>query len=115
MVRRTANGACEQVRDAFLKNLIFWYADRVQEALSLHELVHLQRGEGGIGTEVAPQLPVSVSVDDRHQHLAPAIGAVNVTGAQGTPFKVAELVEAKERVVARAAEMPIVMGRSKKF
>ncbi len=78
MIGRSANRSREQVRDAFLQHSIGRKADRVEEALSLQELVHLRRGEGGIGTEVAPQLPVSVSADDRLQHLAPAIGAMHV-------------------------------------
>ncbi len=34
-----------------------------------------------------------VSLDHRLQHLAPAIGAVNVAGTQGAPLQIAELVE----------------------
>lgn len=41
----------------------------------------------------------------------PILGAVNVTWAQKAPFEIAELVEAEQRVVRRAAEMTIV-GRA---
>jgi hypothetical protein len=38
----------------------------------------------------------------------PTIGAVDVAGAQDTPLQIAELVEHEQRMVAGAAEMPIV-------
>jgi hypothetical protein len=41
--------------------------------LGLQELIQLRRGEGCIGTKVAPQHSVFVSADDRLQQLAPAI------------------------------------------
>ena len=71
-------------------------------------LIHLRRGEGGIGTEVTPQLPVPVSVNDRLQHPTPAIGGVHVAGTQATPFKIAELVEHEQRMVTGAAKVTIV-------
>ena len=110
MIRRTANRSREQVRDVFPQHSIGGKADRIQEALSLQELVHRRRGEGGIGTKVAPQLPFSVSFNDRLQHLAPAMGAMHVAGTQGAPFKIAELVEAEQRMVTGAAEMAVVGG-----
>ena len=67
-------------------------------------------GEGGIGTKVAPQLPVSVSADDRLQHLAPAICGVHVARTQGAPFQIAELVEHEQRMIAGTSEVTVVGG-----
>ena len=96
--------------DALLQHPVGGKADRVQEALSLQELIHLWRGEGGIGTKVAPQLPVSVSADDRLQHLAPAICGVHVARTQGAPFQIAELVEHEQRMIAGTSEVTVVGG-----
>jgi len=52
-----------------------------------------------------------VADDNRLQHTFPVIGAVNVAGAQGTAFKVAEPVEQEQGMVAGAAEVAVV-GRS---
>lgn len=37
---------------------------------------------------------------NRLQHILPTVGAVDITGTQGTPFQIAELVENEERVQA---------------
>ena len=97
--------------DAFLKNLVLWQADRVQEALGFEVFVHLRRGEGGIAPEIQSYLPILVANDNRLQHTFPVIGAVDVAGAQGTPFQISELVEQKQGMVASAAEV-LVVGRS---
>ncbi len=68
MVRRTADGSCEQTANAFLKNLIIWYADRVQEALGFKVIVNFRRGEGGVTSEIQPYLPTLVASDNRLQH-----------------------------------------------
>ena len=67
--------------DAFLKNLVHRQTDRVQEALGFEVFVYLRRGEGGIPSEVAAQVPFPVALNDRFQNVAPAIGAVDVAGA----------------------------------
>ena len=48
---------------------------------------------------------------NRPQHAFPILGVVNVTGAQGTPFQITELVEQERGMVAGAAEASVV-GRS---
>ena len=53
----------------------------VQEALGFEVFVYLRRGEGGIPSEVAAQVPFPVALNDRFQNVAPAVGAVNVAGA----------------------------------
>jgi hypothetical protein len=107
MVRRTANGSREQATDAFLKNLVLWQADRVQEALGFEVFVHLRRGEGGIAPEIQSYLPTLVANDNRLQHALPVIGRVNVAGTQGTPLQITELVEQEQGMVAGAAEVPV--------
>jgi len=97
--------------DAFLKNLIPWYADRVPEALRFEVIVNLRRGESRIAPEIQLYLPALVANDNRLQHAFPVIGAVNVAGTQGTPFQIAELVEQKQGMIAGASEVTVV-GRS---
>ena len=111
MVGRTANGSREQMADAFLKNLVLWQADRVQEALCFEVFVHLRRGEGGIAPEIQSYLPALVASDNRLQHAFPVIGRVDVAGTQGTPFQITELVEQEQGMVAGASEVSVV-GRS---
>lgn len=48
-----------------------------------------------------------LSRDDGLQNRFPAVGAVDVAGAQGAAFEVRELVEDEQRVIAHAAEMPV--------
>ena len=64
--------------------------------------------EGGIPSEVAPQLPIPIPGDNRLQHVAPAVGAMHVAGPQGAPLQVAELIENEKRVIAGAAEVTVV-------
>ncbi len=109
MVGRTANGSCEQMADAFLKNLILWSADRVQEAFGFEIFVHLRRGEGGITSEIQSHLPTLVANDNRLQHAFPIIGTVNVAGTQGTPLQITELVEQEKGMVAGTLEA--MLGR----
>ena len=111
MVGRAADGSRQQMSDAFLENLVLWYTDRVQEALGFEVFVHLRRGEGGVAPEIQSYLPPLVTNDNRLQHALPVIGAVNVAGTQGTPLKVAELVEQEQGVITGAAEVAII-GRS---
>jgi len=61
--------------------LVHRQTDRVQEALGFEVFVYLRRGEGGIPSEVAAQVPFPVALNDRFQNVAPAIGAVDVAGA----------------------------------
>ena len=50
----------------------------------------------------------SVTRDHRLQHRTPTIGTMDVARSQRTPFDIAELVEHEDRVVAGAAEMPVI-------
>ena len=63
------------------------------------------RGKSGVPPEIAAQVPFPVTLDDRFQNVAPAVGAMNIAGAQRTPLKVTERVEQEQRMVAGAAEV----------
>lgn len=90
---RTANGAGQQMGNVFLENSVRFEADGVEEALTFQILVDVRRGEGGVPSEVAVQVPFPVTPDDRFQNLTSTVGAVDVAGVQGTPFQIAKLVE----------------------
>src|SRR5262249_55030803 len=56
---------------------------------------------------VDPQDLALIPHDDRPKHTLPAIGAVDVAGAQNAAFQVAELVEHEKRMVAGAFVMAV--------
>ena len=107
MVGRTANGAGQQMSDAFLKNLVLGQTDRIEKPLGLQKLVEVRQGESGIPSEGAAHVPFPVALNGRFQNIAPAICAVHVAGAEGTPFQIAVPVEQEEGVVAGAAEVTL--------
>src|SRR5271170_3515862 len=80
-MRRTPDGACEQMGDAFLKNLIGRKPDRVFVSLSFKELIDLGVCEGGIGAEVAAHVPRPVTRDHRFQNVMPTIGGMHIAGS----------------------------------
>ena len=90
------------------KTLIGRQPDRVADALGFEELVHLGIGEGRVAPEIEALHDAPVAGNHRLQHRAPAIGAVHVARPQGAPLDIAELVEHEQRVIAGAAEMPVV-------
>jgi hypothetical protein len=95
MVWRTANRARQQMGDALLENLVRLEADGVQETLTFQKLINVRCSKGGIASEIAAQVPFPVALDYGFQNIAPAVGAMNVAGTQGTPFQIAKLVEQK--------------------
>ena len=48
-----------------------------------------------------------VACDDRLQDALPIVGAVHVPTPKRTAFEIAELVEDKQRMIARAAEVSV--------
>ncbi len=93
MVRRTANGARQQMSNTLLENRVRFEADGVEKTLGFQELVDVRRGKGGIPSEVAAQVPFPVTPNDGFQNFTPTGGAMNIAGTQGTPLQVTELVE----------------------
>jgi hypothetical protein len=53
---------------------------------------------------------VRVSRHDWLQNRFPSIRTVHIAGPQGAPFQVAKLIEHEQRVIAHAAEMPVLDG-----
>ena len=68
MVRRTTDGAGQQVGNAFLKNLVFGNRDRVEKTLTFQDLVNVRCGKGGVPSEVAAQVPFPITLNDRFQN-----------------------------------------------
>src|ERR1019366_9943449 len=58
--------------------------------------------------EVAAHLALPISRDHGFQNIMPAIGRVDVARTQRTTFQITELVEDKQRMIAGAAEVPVV-------
>ena len=83
MIGRAAAETAQQVSDVRLASLVPRQLDRALEALCFQELVDLRHGEGGVGAEVATELPISIPGDEPFQHLAPAIGRAHTAGTQG--------------------------------
>jgi len=106
-MRRSTDQALEQVPDLALQDVIGRQPDRIAVSLGFEELVDLQVREGQVASEIAA-LHRAVAGDRGLQHRAPAVGAVDVPRTQGTALHIAELVEHEKRVVAGAAEMPVV-------
>jgi hypothetical protein len=90
MVRRTANGAPQQMGDTFLKNCVRLEADVVKKTFCFQELLDVRCGKGVIPSEVAAQVPFPVTLDDGFENGALAVGALNITGTQGTPLQITD-------------------------
>ena len=110
VVRRTANRTLEQMGDLTLKDTIGAPPDGVEVAVGFQHLVAARDGKSSIGPEEPHQVTIRISRDHRLQYLVPSIGAVDLAGAQGAAFKMAELVEDEERVIAHAAEVTVPGG-----
>ena len=100
----TANGMRQKMGNTFLKNSIGFGTDDVFVILTFQKFIKVRRCKSGVPSEIAAQVPFPVTLDDRFQNVAPAVGAMNIAGVQRTPLKVTELVEQEQRMVAGAAE-----------
>src|SRR3954471_10260239 len=92
-MRGTAHRTREQVSDPPLQDGMGGQPDHIAVVLRSQELIDLRRGKPCVSPEVAPLHHRPVSGDHRLQHLAPALGTMNIAWTQGTAFQVAELVE----------------------
>ena len=97
----TANGTRQKVGNTFLQNFIGFETDDVFVILTFQKFTKVGRGKSGIPLEIATQVPFPVTLDDRFQNVAPAVGAMNIAGPQRTPLKVTERVEQAQRMVAQ--------------
>jgi len=111
MVGRTSDRATEKMGDALLENRVRLDADGIQHALGFKVVVNVRRGERRVATKVEADLPFLIAFDHRHQDFPPAVGTVDVAGAQTAPFKITHVVEQEQRMIAGAAEMAVV-GRA---
>lgn len=78
LVRRSPNGALEQVSDPLLQHPVGRQSDRVADALGFEVLVHLGAAERRVAPEIETLHGAPVAGNHRLQHRAPAIGAVHV-------------------------------------
>jgi hypothetical protein len=93
--------------DPFLQDGIGRQPDGVADPLRLEQLVDLGLGEAGVTTEVEVEAALAVAGDDRLEHRAPTVGAVDVARPQQAALEIAELVEQEQRVVAGTAEVAV--------
>ena len=105
LLRRPSHRPPQQRGDLPLQHLVAGEPDSVEDAPLLHVLVDLRLGEGGIGPEVPAHSRPPVAGHDGIQHLPPVVGAVDIPRTQHGPLAVPELVEDKDRVIARAARL----------
>jgi hypothetical protein len=79
--------------DPLLQDAVRRQADRVFDPLGFEELVNVWTGETCVRPEINARDFSLVSFDNRPQPALPAIGAVDVAGAQHAAFQIAELIE----------------------
>jgi hypothetical protein len=82
-VRRAADRTLKQTRDVALKYGIGLQPDRVAVALGFGEFVQVREGERGVTPEETALNRAAIALDDRPQHRAPVIRAVDIARAQG--------------------------------
>jgi hypothetical protein len=87
------DGALEQVADAFLQDAVGWKPNCVFDSFAFEVLIDLGIGEAGIGAEIDARDLALIARHHRLQDALPAIGAVDIAGAQSAAFQIAELVE----------------------
>jgi hypothetical protein len=91
-----------------MQRIIGRQTDGILETLGFQILIEFRVGKGGIGPKVAPQVLAAIACHHRFQHRPPILGAMHVALAQQGLLHIAKLIEAKQRVVAGAAEMSVV-------
>src|SRR4051812_17493215 len=108
LVRWSPDRPLQQMSDLVLQDLVGRKPDRVAGTLGFKKLVDLGIGESGVASKIQMLHNASVTRDHRLQHRPPTIGTMDIARSQCTPFDIAELVEHEERMIAGAAEMPVV-------
>ena len=94
--------------DFALQHPIGRKADGVEVSFLLQERVDVWVGEGGVSSEKASKLLVTVASNHRLEHRAPVVRAVDVPLAQYRPLQVPELVEAEQWMVAATSKVTVV-------
>src|SRR6516162_1538466 len=80
LIGRSPNRALEQVPDPALQYAVGRQPDRVADALSFEEFVHLGIGESCVAPEIQTLYDAPVAGNHRLQHRAPAVGTVPLPG-----------------------------------
>ncbi len=107
-VRGTPHRSGQHWLDVPQQRIIGRQPDGILETLGFQILIELRVGKGGIGPKIVPQVTTLIACHHRFQHLPPILGAMHITVAQQGLLHIAKLIEAKQRVVAGAAEMSVV-------
>ena len=99
--------------DAFLKNRVGFETDGVGVGRPPAHRCPVRRRRHPLGSSGAGPVPDNAQghVNDGFQNVAPAVGAVDVAGAERTPFQIAELVEHEQGMIAGTPKMAVV-GRA---
>src|SRR5208337_4922045 len=72
--------------------------------------IELRVGKGGIRPKFAWNISTLIACHDRFQHRPPILGAMHVAISQQGLLHIAKLIEAKQWMVAGAAEMSVERG-----
>jgi hypothetical protein len=96
-MRRSTDRALQQVADLSPQDGVGRQPDRVTHALAFEELVYLRVGKRRAAAEIVPFDRAPIADIHRLQHFPPAGDAVDGSGPQGAPLKIAELVEHEKR------------------
>ena len=102
MVRRTTDRAGEQMADPFMQDLVGGQPDRVFDPVDFEILLDIGIGEADVGAEIDARDFSAIARHEELQNVVPSVGAVNVTGTQRASFKIAELIEHEQRMIAGA-------------
>jgi hypothetical protein len=90
------------------QRIIARQTDGILETLGFQILIEFRVGKGGISPKITPQVPTLIACHHWFQHRPPILGAMHVAVTQQGLLHIAKLIEAKQRVVAGAAEMSVV-------
>src|SRR5262249_20681610 len=97
----------EQVANPTLQDLVGRQPDRIFDPLGFQELVDLGHREGCIGSKIDAWDFALIALHDGLEHWLPAVGAVDIAGTQRAAFKITELIEHEQRVIAGAGVMAV--------
>ena len=105
---RAPHRAREAVGDSLLQVGIGFEPDGVEIIFVFEKLIEIGQGEGSIAPEIPARCGGAIARDHGLHHRAPRVGTMHVTGTEHAPFKVTELVEHEERMIACTFEMAVV-------
>ncbi len=108
---RSANRPGQKAFDVPVQDGVGRKPNRIGVALRLKVSVHLRLGKCRVASKKPTDLRIPVASYHRLQYRPPVISAVDLAVAQQRPLQIAKLVEAKQWVIAGAAEVAVV-GRA---